>query len=436
MPVKVIMGLQWGDEGKGKVVDQMVNDWADVVIRYQGGNNAGHTIYDEQNEKYVLHALPSGVLKKGCMNVIAKGCVIEPLSLYEELSEYSDVNLKVSDQCPLIFPHHILIDRMEYQTIIGTTAKGIGPAYSEYIARDNFTMFDLFFRLSDVKQIIENKLKKLFENTTQQEVLFKKEVFRAYLQDNKFDSNFNNEEFSCVKKIESFLNMEYFPQLQKAIEKLRPTVINTDELIQELYAQNKNIILEGAQGWGLDVWGRSYPNVTSSSPNIGGVLTSTGLNHKQIDEVIGVVKVYKSKVGSGNHSTEDHLTRYVSEFIDDVREKLGEFGATTGRPRRLGWLNVDEVKQACQTNGVDHIVITRVDSIQELATPSDTFFIYHENEYKEYQMWDKPDFCASLDVFFNQEALSFFVNDIKQYTQVSTISLSYGPKRNQIKWSY
>ncbi len=437
MPVKVIMGLQWGDEGKGKVVDQMVNDWADVVIRYQGGNNAGHTIYDEQNEKYVLHALPSGVLKSGCMNVIAKGCVIEPLSLYEELSQYPDVKLKVSDQCPLIFPHHILKDRMHYQAVIGTTAKGIGPAYSEYIARDNFTMFDLFFKFDEISQTIEDKILKIFQGTSGESFLLLREIFRAYLQDNHFDADLSgNAEFSIARKIQLFLSNEYFPQLRKAIDKLRPMICNTDELIQELYSQNKNIILEGAQGWGLDVWGRSYPNVTSSSPNIGGVLTSTGLNHKQIDEVIGVVKIYKSKVGSGNHSTEDHLTRYVSEFIDDVREKLGEFGATTGRPRRLGWLNMDEVKLACQTNGVDHIVITRVDSIQELATPSDTFFIYHENEYKEYKMWDKPDFCTSLDTFFEQEALTFFVNDIKQYTQIPTISLSYGPKRNQIKWSY
>ncbi len=434
MPVKVIMGLQWGDEGKGKVVDQMVTDWADVVVRYQGGNNAGHTIYDEQNNKYVLHALPSGVLKSECLNIISKGCVIEPLSLYSELNAFPDAFIKISDQCPLILPHHIIYDKLKYQNKIGTTAKGIGPAYAEYIARDNFTFFDLIHNFADVKTNIALKLHQLNYDTSSSEVF--KVVFQSHLLLNNFDAASVDNLTDMTSKINQFID-EYIARLELAVNSFiqRELIVNTDELINSLYFENKNIILEGAQGWGLDIWGRSYPNVTSSSPNIGGALISTNLNHKQIDEVIGVVKIYKSKVGEGNHSTEYHLHDSIAAFLDDARDALGEFGATTGRPRRLGWLNMDEIKQACQTNGVDHIVITRVDSIHELKTPRDSFHILHENEYLAYALWKDLTKCKDENEFLNQKELSFFISDFKRITNVPKVSLSFGPKRNQIKWN-
>ncbi len=432
MPVKVIMGLQWGDEGKGKVVDQVVNDWADVVVRYQGGNNAGHTIYDEENNKYILHALPSGVLKDGCLNIISKGCVIEPLNLYSELNSFPNASIKISDQCPLVLPHHIISDRLKYQNKIGTTAKGIGPAYSEYIARDNFTFFDLLFNFETVKKEISQKLYQLYNNSSFEKFEL---IFQDYLLINKFNIAIMENSLNFFDKMEGFIN-EYIQQLEIAVNSFmqRELIKNTDELIQNLYSENKNIVLEGAQGWGLDVWGRSYPNVTSSSPNIGGALISTNLNHKQIDEVIGVVKIYKSKVGEGNHSTEYHLHDNISNFIDDARENLGEFGATTGRPRRLGWLNLDEVKLACQTNGIDHIILTRVDSIHELKTPRDSFYILNDNNYLAYSLWKKLNDCQNNDEFLNQKELTFFIQDIKRITNISKISLSFGPKRNQIKW--
>ena len=433
MPVKVIMGLQWGDEGKGKVVDQMVNDWADVVVRYQGGNNAGHTIYDEQNNKYVLHALPSGVLKECCLNIITKGCVIEPLKLYSELRSFPNAAVKISDQCPLVLPHHIMSDILKYQSKIGTTAKGIGPAYAEYIARDNFTTFDLTFNFEILKKEIGFRLTQLYNESSYEKF---ETVFQHYLLSNHFDTVNEDSSISFLDKMNRFVD-EYVRQIELVNNYLlhEEMIINSDELIQNLYSQQKNIILEGAQGWGLDIWGRSYPNVTSSCPNIGGALISTNLNHKQIDEVIGVVKIYKSKVGEGNHSTEYHLHDNISAFIDDARDALGEFGATTGRPRRLGWLNMDEIKQACQTNGIDHIVITRVDSIHELKTPRNSFYVLHENEYLAYALWEDLKNFEDENEFLNQEELSFFISDFKRITNVPKVSLSFGPKRNQIKWN-
>ena len=153
MPTKVVIGLQWGDEGKGKVVDQLVHDWANVVVRYQGGPNAGHTIYNEEGKKFVTHALPSGVLKNECKNIIAKGCVINPISLHKEIKEFraTPEMLRISDMSPLILPHHVMIDKLKYQTKIGTTAKGIGPAYADYVSRDNKIMLELCNCLDDVK---------------------------------------------------------------------------------------------------------------------------------------------------------------------------------------------------------------------------------------------------------------------------------------------
>jgi len=432
MPSKVIIGLQWGDEGKGKVVDNLVHQWADVCVRYQGGPNAGHTIYDEEGTKHVTHALPSGVLKNGCINIIAKGCVVEPVSLYKELSSYSKTQLLISDQCPLILPHHVIWDRFKYQGKIGTTAKGIGPAYSEYIARDNKTLFDLCYKFDDVKDYVSSKLTRISAFETGEAF---EEIFNDYLKLNGFNASESVDIRFTPRKIENFLEKEYFPQLKKIADDIRRRLINSDQHIQDLYQQQKNIILEGAQGWGLDVWGRSYPNVTSSSPNIGGVLTATGLNHKQIDEVIGIVKLYKSKVGEGLHNTQSDFEANISyDNVDEVREILGEFGATTGRPRRLGWLNLDEVTAACKTNGVDRIVITRIDSIGEIMTPHSSIKVYFDSEYLGYSAWLPENLCTDEEAFLTQPDLLFFIEDVKKITGVKEISLSYGPKRNQLKW--
>ena len=435
MPAKLVIGLQWGDEGKGKVVDNLVHDWADVCVRYQGGPNAGHTIYDAEGNKHVTHALPSGVLKKNCINIIAKGCVVNPISLYDEMKQYPEAHLQISDQCPLILPHHIIWDRFKYQDKIGTTAKGIGPAYSEYIARDNKTLFDLCYNFDEVKEYVMTKLLKMstFEAGEHFDSIFDEylNTDNFYLCSIKPDSM--QPKAFMPRKIEEFLNNEYFVKLKSVANVLKRMLINSDQKIQELYHEQKNIILEGAQGWGLDVWGRSYPNVTSSSPNIGGVLTTTGLNHKQIDEVIGIVKIYKSKVGEGLHSTESHMIDHVYD-IDEIRQDLGEFGATTGRPRRLGWLNLDEIKAACQVNGIDRIVITRLDSMPKIINNQHTFYVLHNQGYLQYQNWlDSKTFNTGAE-FLQQEEIQFFLKEFKELTGVQNVSVSYGPGRYELQW--
>ena len=430
MPTKVIIGLQWGDEGKGKVVDNLVHHWADVCVRYQGGPNAGHTIYDNEGNKHVTHALPSGVLKKDCINIIAKGCVIDAISLSEEISHYPDAQLFISDQCPLILPHHIIWDRFKYQGKIGTTAKGIGPAYSEYIARDNKTLFDLCYNFNDVIEYTLNNLREISAQENQTDFL---NIFNNYLKSDKFNVDESFTEENILHSIDTFFEQDYIPRLKSIASSLKKYMTNTDQKILELYTAQRNIVLEGAQGWGLDVWGRSYPNVTSSSPNIGGVLTTTGLNHKQIDEVIGIVKIYKSKVGEGLHNTESHFEDHVYDS-DEIRQKLGEFGATTGRPRRLGWLNLDEVKAACQTNGVNRIVITRLDSMPVFINSLNTFYVLYDREYLQYQNWLARELFESDEEFLNQEEIQFFLKEFKEFTGISNVSLSYGPGRSQLKW--
>jgi adenylosuccinate synthase len=421
MPTKLIIGLQWGDEGKGKVVDSLVHEWADVCVRYQGGPNAGHTIYDNEGKKYVTHALPSGILKKDCLNIISKGCVVEPNSLFKEIKSFSFDSsfLKISCQCPLILPHHVLIDKLKYQSKIGTTAKGIGPAYSEYIARDNKTMHDLCFNFDELTNYIYNSLLALNQK-------YSDDHLNAFLENFINENSYSTElkSISYKDNLIEFLHHEYFEILNILKSVFVNYIIDSDKLIQDLYRDKKNIVLEGAQGWGLDVWGKSYPNVTSSSPNVGGALTYTGLNHKQIDEVIGVVKIYKSKVGTGDFSTEWPETHELRQ----LRLKLGEYGATTGRPRRLGDLDLDEIKNACLTNGIDSIVITRVDNVPDLPF----FQIKHNNEKIFFSKWSHKEEMMKEDL--ENESIKNFIDYFKEVTKVNRIGLSYGKKRKQLEW--
>ena len=384
MPTKTVLGLQYGDEGKGKVVDQLVESWADIVVRFQGGDNAGHTIYDENGHKYILHGLPTGVLKSKVLNIIARGCVVNPINIVNEIKKLcvSHKDLKISSGCPAILPHHIEIDKAKYQKKIGTTARGIGPAYTEYFSRSGLTLKDVCFNFDKHKNSI---VKQLQEST-----------------------GMKNSDDSLVSTIK---------ELREACFYLKNFIVdNVEEMLQIAYENKKNIVLEGAQGWGLDIWSDFYPNVTCSSPSIGGAIVSTGLNHYQIDEVIGIAKAYKTRVGTGDFPTE-----LFGENIDKIRINLGEYGATTSRPRRIGWIDLDELKLACQRNGVDHLIITRTDSMEEF--PKVKYKL--NNQIIETKKWSLPD---------NIENLEKFINIINKATNVRNISYSYGPKRNQISW--
>ena len=395
MPVKLVLGLQHGDEGKGRIVDDLCQTWADVIVRFQGGGNAGHTVYNENGKKFVTHILPVGVLNENKISIISKGCVVNVVDLYEEIKSLnvSKDNLVLSSLCPVIEPVHILIDRSKYQGKIGTTAKGIGPAYSSYYARDSFLIRDVIEKPEKCYNEIEDRFFKFTSETrlfNKNPIVYKEiyEYFRHYL-DNFYD----------------------------AINFLKDYVSYDDNLIQELYSQNKNILLEGAQGTGLDITSMNYPNVTSSSPSVGGAIISTGLSHRQIDEVIGVIKAYKTKVGSGLFASR------CSEENEKVLSFHGkEFGATTGRPRKCGWLDLDEVNESILRNGVTHICLTKTDVFSHINEP----YLYVNNELNKISKIN--------DVSLNDESFINLLKLIKEKTGVNRITFTTGPNRGQIVW--
>ena len=407
MPVKLVLGLQHGDEGKGRVVDDIAEFWADVVVRFQGGGNAGHTVYDRKGNKYVTHILPVGVVIKQCSqhisrrhitNIISRGCVVNIVDLYNEIKglntclDYED--LKISGYCPLIEPTHILLDRLKYQGKLGTTARGIGPAYSSFYARDSILIKDL---VEDTEKCLI-KIQDNFFN------------FQTDIAQNGTDGQIINDNFS-------FFN-NWTENFKTIADEIKKFVMKDESLIVDLYNQGKNILLEGAQGSGLNIHSNNYPDVTSSAPTVGGALNSTGLNHKQIDEVIGVLKAYKTKVGSGDFPS------LCDEENGAILASIGkEYGATTGRPRKCGWLDFDEVNQAINMNGVDHLCLIKSDVFCNIQNP----FVYHKKELES--------ISKISSVSIEDDAFVDLLNVIKIKTGVDTVSFTTGPKRGEIVWS-
>lgn len=399
MPVKLVLGLQHGDEGKGRIVDDLVQTWADVVVRFQGGGNAGHTVYDEKGNKFVTHILPVGVLTEGVINVIAKGCVVDIQDLCEEINSLSNSritknNLAISGLCPIIEPTHKIVDRLKYQKKLGTTAKGIGPAYSDFYARDSILIRD-----------IVNAPEKALVNA--QDRFYRLQEDRASQGETLEDLNEDFNLFNVWQ--DNFINMS------NIISKF---VMTNEDLIKEQYDNNLNILLEGAQGSGLSIYSGNYPDVTSSAPTVGSALNATGLNHMQINEVIGVIKSYKTKVGSGDFPS----------LIEDGQEKtlaeIGqEFGATTGRPRKCGWIDLDEIKTAVRENGVTHLCVVKTDVMTHIPNP------------KFYVNGKTHSIPKINTVSFNDLGFNELINTIEFHTQVKNISYTLGPKRGEIVWS-
>ena len=416
MPTKLVLGLQHGDEGKGRVVDDIAEFWADVVVRFQGGGNAGHTVYDREGNKFVTHILPVGVVIKQCnnhimrrqiTNIISRGCVLNVVDLYDEIKSFSEneitqKDLKISGHCPLIEPTHILADRLKYQGKLGTTARGIGPAYSDFYARDSILFKDLLANPEESLFKMQDKFFKFQTDLAQNGSVY---PFLSEAHNNLLNENF------------SFFN-KWVDNFKEKVLFLEKFVDNNENLISELYEQNKNILLEGAQGSGLNIFSNNYPDVTSSAPTVGGALNSTGLNHKQIDEVIGVIKAYKTKVGTGNFPSlcneEDGKTLAI--FGD-------EFGATTGRPRKCGWLDLDEVNKAILMNGVDHLCLIKTDVFCNIKKP----FIYHNSELNEIS---KVNHVSLEDRSFVE-----LLETIKTKTGINKVSFTTGPKRGEIVWA-
>ncbi|MDR0985236.1 MAG: adenylosuccinate synthase [Endomicrobium sp.] len=336
MSTLVILGTQWGDEGKGKVVHYLAEQ-ADYVVRYQGGNNAGHTLIYE-NAPFVLHLIPSGVLfqKKYC--VISNGVVIDPIAFKEEISILTSKRIPtknrvfISELAHVILPYHKIIDGIleEGNVKIGTTKKGIGPAYSDKVKRIGIRLVDYL------------------ENDVFIDLLEKNLIEKApILESRKINVN------SLKHKI-----LEEHAELSKFLE---PFVKNTHLIIEKAISENKKILFESAQGTLLDLDFGTYPFVTSSNPISGGVCTGAGIDPKKIDNILGVVKAYTTRVGEGPFTTE--LFDDIGNFL---REKGSEYGATTGRPRRCGWFDAVLVRHSVKINGINHVILTKLDCMKGL----------------------------------------------------------------------
>ncbi|MCL1864395.1 MAG: adenylosuccinate synthase [Spirochaetes bacterium] len=332
MGCTVAIGSQWGDEGKAKMIDYLTED-ADIVVRYQGGANAGHTVVVD-DKKFVFHLIPSGILHEGKICVIGNGVVLDPVAFLEEvdLLEKKGYDVKdrliISDSAHFILPYHKAMDSYLENFSnekIGTTMRGIGPCYSDKCLRIGLRAGDIF----DL-----NMLEKRAADTLR-------------IKNLQLEKIFGGEPFT----LEDIMSM-----LLLFKDKAGSMICNTQEYLHKAVKDRKKILLEGAQGYALDIDHGTYPYVTSSSPTIGGALLGTGLNAFDIDDVIGITKAYVTRVGEGPFPTEAD-----EEQSERIRVNGNEFGATTGRPRRCGWFDIPLLKKAVQINGMNKLAITKLD---------------------------------------------------------------------------
>ncbi|MDH7506493.1 MAG: adenylosuccinate synthase [Candidatus Thermoplasmatota archaeon] len=417
MVVNLVVGTQWGDEGKGKVVDFFSKN-ADYVVRFNGGNNAGHTIKVE-NEVYKLHITPSGVIQ-GRIGVIGNGCVIDPEVLINEIEQLKKRSIKpkllISDRANIIMPYHKILDGAEEKILgnkkIGTTKRGIGPCYSDKIARLGIRSVDLLNKetLSKKLDIIISIKQKIFDAYEIDEKLDKKQILKTYI--------------NYGKKLKEFITSTHV-ELNRAIE------------------SGKNILLEGAQGTMLDVDFGTYPYTTSSSTIAGGSIIGTGIAPHHINDIIGIVKAYTTRVGEGPFPTE-----LFDKTKEHLQQKGHEFGTTTSRPRRCGWLDLVLVKHSCVISGITKIAITKLDVLDDLKVlkicikynlngkkidylPADVYdFEKCKPVYKEFKGWEK----------INKDAKSFsdlpievknYLTFIEKELETPICLVSIGPGRNE-----
>jgi adenylosuccinate synthase len=338
MSIVIVVGAQWGDEGKGKLVD-VLTEKADIVARYQGGHNAGHTVVIN-DEKYILHLIPSGILHKDTVCVIGNGVVVEPAALIGEINglrkrgiRVSD-NLLVSKNAHLIMPYHLALDKASEKAkgknCIGTTGRGIGPAYVDKMSRTGLRVGDLLTP----------------------------EVFLEKLGTNLVHVNFL---MKNLYKARGFNAKKIFDEYMGYAKSIRKHIADTDIILNNAVCEGKNLLLEGAQGTLLDIDHGTYPFVTSSNSVAGGACTGLGIGPTRVSRVLGVVKAYTTRVGSGPFPTE--IEGGVGE---EIRAKGGEFGATTGRPRRCGWLDTVILGHAAMINGFSGIALTKLDILDDL----------------------------------------------------------------------
>jgi len=417
MTVNLVIGTQWGDEGKGKVVDYFSKD-ADYVVRFQGGNNAGHTI-KVGGEVYKLHLIPSGVIQ-GKIGIIGNGCVIDPEVLINEIDELTKRGIKpkllMSDRVNIIMPYHKILDGAEEQFLgdkkIGTTRRGIGPCYSDKIARNGIRAIDL-----TNKETLSKKLDTI--------LAIKQRILDAYEIDKKLDKK---------EILETYVNFG---------KQLKEFITSTHIELNKAIKSGKNILLEGAQGTMLDVDYGTYPYTTSSNTIAGGSTIGAGIGPHCIDDIIGIVKAYTTRVGEGPLPTElfDEIGKYL-------QQKGHEFGTTTNRPRRCGWLDLVVIKHSCMISGITKLAITKLDVLDGLKTikicasynlngkkidffPADIEEVKKcKPVYKEFKGWGKIDTKSNKLTDLPKEAQEY-IKFIEKETGVSIAVVSIGPGRTE-----
>ena len=341
MACLIIVGTQWGDEGKGKIVD-LLTERADAVVRYQGGNNAGHTVmFGEQT--FILHLLPSGILRKKT-SILGNGVVIDLAEMIKEIDELAQMDISVedhlhiSDRAQLVMPWHKTFDRLgeeqKGKNKIGTTGRGIGPAYEDKVRRSGMRVGDLL-----EPELFKARLEEIVEE--------KNKLLELYYKSDE----------------PSFSAEEIFLEFTAYLKILKPYIRDTPLLVNQMIEQGKNILFEGAQGTFLDVDHGTYPFVTSSNTLAGGACAGTGIGPTRINEVLGIVKAYTTRVGSGPFPTE-----LLDNDGDLLQSEGNEFGATTGRPRRCGWFDALVVRQAVRLNGISSMAVMKLDVLDKFDT--------------------------------------------------------------------
>lgn len=340
MPANLVIGAQWGDEGKAKVIDYLARE-TDIVVRYSGGANAGHTV-EVEDKKFVFHLVPSGMLYDNTISVLGGGMVIDPDALFNEMEELKKENvsvaerLRIADNAHVLLPYHKEMDSLQEDSLgenkIGTTKRGIGFCYTDKISRWGIRMRDLIS-----EEFYQNRLPLIIDqkNKTLENVFQKKSI--------------------SLKEIENYL--------RETAEKVRPMLINAPYYLNMELDSGKRILLEGAQGTMLDVDFGTYPYVTSSNSTTGGAITGTGISFQHLKEVVGIAKAYITRVGEGPFPTE-----LEPEAAEKLRNAGNEYGATTGRPRRTGWFDIEVIRHAARVNGLTAIALTKLDVLDSFET--------------------------------------------------------------------
>lgn len=415
----VVIGAQWGDEGKGRIVD-LISEKFDIIARFQGGSNAGHTII-LKDKKIVLHHIPCGVLRKNKVSIIGNGTVIDLQTLSDEIKNLRKLgfkitkkNLKISSLAHLILPYHKSIDRgreiLKGNNAIGTTGRGIGPAYEDKVARQGIRIIDL-----EHKRTLREKLDLLLKE--------KNEILSKVLHEPIFRTN------AIIKN------------LSKNYNYIKEFVCSTEIYLSDQINKNKKVLFEGAQGVMLDINFGTYPFVTSSSTISAEAATGTGVPASRLETVIGILKAYTTRVGHGPFPTEIFDNQGLS-----LREFGTEYGATTGRPRRCGWLDLVALRHSIKVSGINSLVLTKVDVLSifktikvcvgyKIRNKKFTSFPHELHKlnivkpiYKEFNSWDSEQ-LSSKKIPRN---LIFFIKFIENFLSTPISMISIGPERNQI----